>query len=190
MINRRTTAALIAATTAALAIALTGCATPVSAPTPDPSDRDASVRGSRLCIINNSSTAMTITWRGFADARGIPAGGQQCNSGYEVGHLSDVKGVIEYAVAGQPGGVDDIFVFANNDYIGLPVATVAIDPSGIGDGMGACGVFDVDYTRNMDTGWLHGSIQRIADSSDNKEFVLILTDNVGQPSGEECMFNR
>lgn len=177
------------------ALALTGCSLPGNAPlgssplidggtTIEKSDRQASVLGSRLCIVNNSTAKMSIFWRGYPDARGIPAGGSNCNSGYET-EMADVAGSLEYEPADTPGTRQVLSVAAHNAYLNSPRAeAIFLLPNG--DKMGACNWYVPGKTKSFDTGWLHGTMTRLDDSEDNKEFVLTLTDKVSEPSGESC----
>ncbi len=146
--------------------------------------REASIRSSNLCIVNDSSTKMTIWWQGYPDRRDIPAGGSQCNSGREpVG--SDVRGVIDYEPAGYPGARLAISVLADNHFLAAPQAAAAVQTKPE-EQVGACGAFRIGQSRGMETGWLHGELKRSEDSDKNIEFVLTLTDNVGPTSGQLC----
>lgn len=159
---------------------LTACA-PTS---PSDVEREASIRSSNLCIVNNSSTKMTIWWRGYPDKRDIPAGGSQCNSGKE-SVSSDVFGVIDYEPAGYPGARLPINVLADNHFLNPPQAAAAVQTQEDVQ-VGACGAFKIGQSRGMETGWLHGELKRGDDSENNIEFVLTLTDNVGPTSGQYC----
>lgn len=180
---------VVVATTVALTFALTGCTAPASAPTPAASERDASTRGSRVCIINNSSTPMSISWRGYPDASNIPPGGQQCNSGWEES-LSDVYGLLEYSPAGAAHVPLTLNVMAVNNFLMEPAFQAVFDLDQRQRGPGICGVFSQGDTQSMETGWLHGVALRLPDSPDNKEFTLTLTDSIAAPSTAKCHFNK
>jgi len=169
--------ALIASALAA-GLVLSGCMAS------EQTDRQASKLGSNLCIVNNSSSTMSIAWRGYPDARQIPGGGQLCNSGNE-SDVPDVLGTLEYEPAGQAGTKLKLYVAAYNIAIGRPHAEAYFVASP-GKRQGACYQYDVGEMKTVDTGWLHGEMTRQKDSSDHKEFVLILTDRVGQPAGGRC----
>jgi hypothetical protein len=195
MMNFRIRFSLTVAAVTVVAVALAGCTLPGNVPlgssplitggtTIEESDRQASVLGSRLCIVNNSTAKMSIFWRGYPDARGIPAGGSNCNSGYE-SDRADVAGSLEYEPADTPGTRQVLSVAAHNAYINSPKAeALFVLPNG--DKMGACNWYVPGKTKSFDTGWLHGTMTRLDDSEDNKEFVLTLTDKVSEPSGESC----
>jgi hypothetical protein len=182
--------------TLALGLALTGCSLPGTIPlgsppvliadeTQGPVDRSASIRGSRLCVINNSTLPLSIFWRGYPDARDIPVGERNCNSGYETGNKNDVSATISYVVSGDDAKVHEIKVAANNYWQFYPDASATVAFS---DEMrkGACGFFDVGGTRFVETGWLRGVLTRLDDSADNKEFELTLTDKFGEIAGSDC----
>jgi hypothetical protein len=179
----------------ALGLALAGCTLPGNVPHGSPPltkdeqvlgeiDRKASLKGSRMCIINNSSLNMTIFWRGYPDARDIPIGERNCNSGWEDSDsMSDIEGTISYVAAGETGRVRYINVWAENQILYWPHASAMTRIPG-GKSVGACGNWSVDETHFIDTGWLHGILTRLPDSDDNKEYELVLTDKIGQPGGD------
>ena len=186
----------LTAITLAVGLALTGCTLPGNVPlgsspiinggtTIENADRNASIRGSRLCVINNSTLAMSIFWQGFPDARDIPVGERNCNSGYETGNKNDVSAIISYAVSGEAGKVHEMKVAANNDWQSSPLASaqVSIDEY---SWRGVCTSFNVGETRFVETGWLRGAMTRLNDSADNKEFELTLTDKLGEIVGSVC----
>jgi hypothetical protein len=178
------------------ALALTGCSLPGTIPlgsppvligdaTQDSTDRSASISGSRLCVINNSTLSMSILWQGYPDARDIPVGERNCNSGYETDHKNDVSAIISYAVSGDAGKLHEIKVAANNNWLWPPEASAAVR---VDEYLwkGVCHSFDVGGTRFVETGWLRGAMTRINDSADNKEFELTLTDKLGEIVGSDC----
>lgn len=162
----------------AVGLVLSGCTATEQA------DRQAGKLGSNLCIVNNSSSTMSIAWRGYPDARQIPGGGQLCNSGNE-SDVPDVLGTLEYEPVGQAGTKLKLYVAAFNMAIGSPHAEAYFKASP-GMWRGACYQYGVGEMKTVDTGWLHGEMTRQKDSSNNKEFVLILTDRVGEPAGGRC----
>lgn len=180
----------------ALVLALTGCALPGSpllgtAPLSTgetalvQADRSASLKGSRLCVVNNSTATMSILWQGFSESQDIPSGGQNCNSGYEDSKKNDVSGTISYVASDNAGTVHEINVAADNNWLWSPHASALVYlPDGTRKGV--CRSFDVGQTRFVETGWLRGDLTRINDSADNKEFELLLTDKVGDVAGGDC----
>lgn len=178
----------------ATVLTLTGCTLPGNLPlgssplidggtTIDKANRNASIRGSRLCVINNSTYAMSIFWRGYPDARDIPAGGSNCNSGYESGK-TDVLADISYKESGDVEEVHTLTVSAGNGWLLGASAAATVDLNG--RHRGVCGGFSVGETETVETGWLRGALTRLNDSADNVEFELTLTDNSGRPGGQYC----
>ena len=182
--------------TVAVGLALTGCSLPGTIPLGSPpvligdatqgqTDRSASVSGSRMCVINNATATMSILWQGYSDARDIPPGGQNCNSGYETGNKDDVSATISYVASDDAGTVHELHVAANNNWLWTPEASAVVYlPDETKKGL--CRPFTVGQTRFVETGWLRGEMTRINDSADNKEFEFILTDKVGDVVGEDC----
>ena len=178
-----------------LAVSLVGCTLPGNAllgtaplsghtASSDQVERSASLKGSRMCIINNSSLNMTISWRGYPDARDIPIGERNCNSGWEDSDSqSDIEGTISYVAAGETGRVRYINVWAENQILWWPHASAMTRIPG-GKSVGACGNWSLGETHFIDTGWLHGILTRLEDSDDNKEYELVLTDKIGEPGGD------
>ena len=182
---------------AVVALALAGCTLPGNVPlgsspiinggtTIENADRAASIKGTRLCVINSSTSSMSIFWRGYPNAREIPVGGRNCNSGYETTRdVPDVKATISYAVADEVAKVRTLEVSANNFWQFPPgAASIIIDSTGAQRGV--CHDFAIGQSKFVDTGWLHGEMIRVDDSDDNKEFEFTLTDKVGEPGGGDC----
>ena len=183
--------------TVAVGLALTGCSLPGSIPlgsppvligdaTQSPTDRSASLKGTRLCVINSSTSAMSILWRGYPNAREIPVGERNCNSGYETDYnVPDVKATLSYEVLGETGKVRTLEVEAHNFWQYQPGAkSVIIDSAGAKRGV--CHDFSVGQSKFVDTGWLRGVMTRMDDSADNKEFEFALSDKIGEPGGVPC----
>ena len=163
----------------ALLSLLSGC---VSASEPA-TDRVASIRGTNLCIINNSSTSMTSLWRGFPDERPLPPGATTCNSGREE-VMSDVANELRYFPL-VDGPRQSLFVKADNHWLNQPTA-LSIIQVGEDQYTGACGSFEINQVRTHETGQVHGDLKRIADSENNIEFVLTLTDSSAPVAGNSC----
>jgi len=185
------------AITIAVGLTLTGCTLPGnvllgSSPlisggtTLEKADRSASIKGTRLCVINSSTSPMSIFWRGYPNAREIPVGERNCNSGYETARdVPDVEAIISYDVLGETGKLRTLEFSAQNFWQYPPGAeSMIIDSAGARRGV--CHDFAVGQSKFVDTGWLRGVMTRLDDSEDNKEFVLTLTDKVSEPSGESC----
>jgi hypothetical protein len=182
--------------TVAVGLALTGCSLPGTIPLGSPpvligdatqgqTDRSASVSGSRMCVINNATATMSILWQGYSDARDIPSGGRNCNSGYETSNKDDVSATISYVASDDAGTVHELHVAANNNWLWTPEASAVVYlPDETKKGL--CRPFTVGQARFVETGWLRGEMTRINDSADNKEFEFILTDKVGDVVGEDC----
>ena len=139
---------------AVVALALTGCALPGNvllgtAPLSSGNEtsteilRSASLKGSRMCIINNSSLPMSVLWRGYPDSLDIPMGNRHCNSGWEPSSdRSDIEGSIAYVALGETGRVRYIQVSAENQMFGWPQAQAEIFVPG-GKRVGAYARFSV-----------------------------------------------
>ena len=159
------------------ALALSGCATAnVATPT---EDREASVRGTNICITNKTDMNVRIKWRGYPNARPIATGYQSCNSGYETGDIKDVKAVLEYEPTSQPGVPLTLFVEGNNPSIADAYAMVYYQRGW--QSFGARHLGDVGDTSSFQEGWLRVTITRLPDSDRNKEWDITLT----PPSGED-----
>jgi hypothetical protein len=161
----------------AAALALTGC-TAANVTTPAV-DREASVRGTNICITNKTDMNVRIKWRGYPNARPIATGYQSCNSGYETGDIKDVKAVLEYEPTSQPGVPLTLFVEGNNPSIADAYAMVYYQRGW--QSFGARHLGDVGDTSSFQEGWLRVTITRLPDSDRNKEWDITLT----PPSGED-----
>ena len=146
-------------------------------------DRVASIRGTNLCIINNSSTSVTYIWRGFPHERPLPPGASTCNSGREV-VISDVSNELRYFPL-VDGPRQSLIVKADNHWLNQPAATSMIQ---VGEEKytGAYGFFEINQVRTHETGQVHGDLKRIADSENNIEFVLTLADRSAPVAGNSC----
>ncbi len=183
------------------ALALTGCSLPATIPLGSPpvlvadetqvkAERSASMKGTRLCVINSSTSPMSIFWRGYPDAREIPVGERNCNSGYETAHdVPDVEARISYVVLGETGNLRTLEVSAHNPWQYPPgAAAMIIDSAGVRRGV--CHDFSVGESKIVDTGWLRGVMTRLDDSADNKEFEFTFTDKVGERGGGDCSVRK
>ena len=165
----------------AAALALTGCAA-VDVTTPSV-DREASTRGTNICITNKTDMNVRIKWRGYPNARPIAPGYQNCNSGYETRgiatHIPDVAAVLEYAPNSQPGSPLSLLVEGDNSDI-FEARAQAYYMRG-GKKFGEVHIFSVGETRSFQEGFLRVTITRLPDSDRNKEWDITLT----PPSGED-----
>jgi hypothetical protein len=161
----------------AAALALTGC-TAANVTTPAV-DREASVRGTNICITNKTDMNVRIKWRGYPNARPIATGYQSCNSGYETGDTKDVKAVLEYEPTSQPGVPLTLFVEGNNPAIYDAYAMVYFARGG--QWFGADNARFEGDTSSFQEGWLRVTITRLPDSDRNKEWDITLT----PPSGAD-----
>jgi hypothetical protein len=158
------------------ALALSGCATAnVATPT---QDREASVRGTNICITNNTDMNVRIKWRGYPNARPIAPGFQNCNSGYET-HVPDVAAVLEYEPPSQPGTPLTLYVEADNPWAVDEYATVYFMR-----GWKKYGTWYLPKksdTFSFQEGWLRVSLTHLPESDSNKEWHITLT----PPSGDD-----
>jgi hypothetical protein len=158
------------------ALALSGCATAnVATPT---EDREASVRGTNICITNNTDMNVRIKWRGYPNARPIAPGFQNCNSGYET-HVPDVAAVLEYEPPSQPGTPLSLLVAGNNP--GFWDAYAMVYYMRGWQSFGAKNLRNEGDTSSFQEGWLRVTITRLPDSDNNKEWDITLT----PPSGDD-----
>lgn len=174
---------------------LTACApigsseTPEIVPTASASaDREASIRGTEVCVQNNSSMNMRITWRGFDAPKALPPAARQCNSGYETGDTPDVQATLEYEPAATPDTWLKIGLWASNPWSARPEAATWFAKGDKSYGM--CGGFDDGEMYSFTADDISAQLTRIADTDDNKEFVLNLTDAEGladAPDVTECV---
>jgi hypothetical protein len=160
----------------AAALALNGCA---AADVTTPAvDREASVRGTNICITNKTDMNVRIKWRGYPNARPIAPGYQSCNSGYET-HIPDVKAVLEYEPTSQPGSPLTLLVAGDNDWYFDALAKVYYTRGS--QSFGARNMGDEGETSSFQEGFLRVTITRLPDSDRNKEWDITLT----PPSGED-----
>ena len=148
--------------------ALTGC---VSAPSSD--DREASLRGTEICIINKTAMNMSIQWRGYPDARPIAPEQRNCNSGYEKGGF-DVEGVLTYTLTNSPDTPLQMGVRGNNPFITQPFTELWYDDEA-GKPFGESNIADVGDIKSFQGNGLRVTIKRLEDSDRNKEFEVTLS---------------
>lgn len=162
-------------TVVAATLLLSSCAGE-SGTSPTAASREAQARGTRICVINNSSLKMSILWRGYPDARDIPPGGQNCNSGYE-SQQADVQAALEYQPS--PNYTERLTwnLWGYNSAIASPEATVYTKSQGKTYGMNITGVVGVSTMMQKDA--LRGDLVRVPDSEDSREYVLTLTNASG-----------
>ena len=148
----------------------------------DQTERLASIRGSRLCIVNDSPMNVRVEWIGFSAPIDIERGTSACHGGYE--HLlDDVDAAIEYEPVDTPGEWVKLYAFATNHFIGLPRAATYYE-----EGrrvFGVCGNFSEGYTRTFQTPTIHAELKRLSDTESYKEFILSLTASDGPSSAAD-----
>lgn len=184
--SRISTAALTALALA-ISLALSGCSasgnvTMDSSPllTPGEISREAGLRDTRLCVINNTSMNMRIQWWRYPDKRPIPPAGQSCNTGYAgTEEFPDVTAWIEYEPRPSQGTWNEIRTEASNSFLFAPWANVTFYVEG--EKYGICWAsFDEGESYFIEDGWVRAEMQRLKDSEDHKEFVL----NLGLQQGD------
>ena len=145
--------------------------------------REASVRGTNICVTNKTDMNVRIKWRGYPNARPIAPGYQNCNSGYgyrsTTTYLPDVAAVLEYAPNSQPGEPLTLLVEGNNDW--FFEARVEVYYARGWKRFGAIHIFSEGEARSFQEGFLRVTITRLPDSDRNKEWDITLT----PPSGED-----
>ena len=158
------------------ALALSGCTTAnVATPT---HDREASVRGTNICITNNTDMNVRIKWRGYPNARPIAPGFQNCNSGYETS-VADVAAILEYEPNLQPGSPLTLYVEGNNKAVAPADARVYFKKNE--ENWGARNLGYVGDDVSFQEGWLRVTITSLESSDKNIEWEVTLT----PPSGAD-----
>lgn len=180
-------ARVTAASAAAVVVALTlvACA-PADLDITDRAAAGESLKGSQLCIVNDSTLTLDVTWRGEPTASQILVGETLCRGAFET-ERADVFGVIQPMVASGSAPGLPITVMAHNHFLMTPIA-IAVTDFARNSGWGACASFDVGTTSHMTSDLLHGVLTRVEDSEKYKELVFTLTDEVGEPKGKQCQF--
>ena len=193
--STRTKSAVIAFALAGIAlmsVVLAGCASGAAEPVPaSPSteaEREASLRGTEVCVQNNSAMNMRITWHGFDAPKALPPAGRECHSGYVSGGKPDVQATIEYEPVSSSNTWLTMGLWATNPWSARPQAATWFTKGEKKYGM--CGGFDVEEMYSFAADDVSAKLTRIADTADNKEFVLNLTDSEGRadlPDVTECV---
>jgi hypothetical protein len=146
---------------------LTACSSATEAETSNVS-REAARSGVHLCIINNSSMNMRVTWANQV-AEPLPPKGQNCTTG-KAKKLPDISGVINYEPVPYPGTWLTLNVSASNESIGYPRVNVWY--TAMNDKYGMCLYGPEGSETSMQFSWIRGTLRRENDTSDNKEFVI------------------
>ena len=173
---------ILAATVIVSSILLTGCATVETAKAELPAAatfeilREAYTRNTNVCVQNNTPMRMRIQWRGYPASLELGSGRQQCNSGHDI-LVWDVLGMVRYEPVDQLDTWYEIKVSANNTMIDPPQGAAWFES---GDKQfGACGYFGESDFDSLQVDNLRIYIERMGDSANDKEFVVVLT----APSG-------
>lgn len=146
--------------------------------------REAGVRGSRLCIYNNSQISLSVTWRGYPQARIVAPNATDCNSGYESGETPDIAAVLDFEDPAKPGTTQRWFFAANNPWIEQPHAELYYESGDKKSGI--CLSYGEDVQRGLQQSGIRGDLKRIQDSSDNIEFTLTVTDAQGNNFADDA----
>ena len=177
---------------ALMSVVLSGCASGAAGPAPaSPSteaEREASLRGTEVCVQNNSAMNMRITWHGFDAPKALPPAGRECHSGYVSGGKPDVQATIEYEPVSSSNTWLTMGLWATNRGSARPQAATWFTKGEKKYGM--CGGFDVEEMYSFAADDISAKLTRIADTADNKDFVLNLTDSEGRadlPDVTECV---
>lgn len=169
-----------------ISLLLSGC-TPqsqeVTSQLTSPSEsREAYVRGSRLCIINNSQIPLSVMWRGFPNERIVNPNATECNSGYE-SDKSDISAEISFKDSTAPG-ITRVWKFrSKNSWIIQPAVSLYFE-SGKSK-YGICNNYGENEQLGLQQFGIRGDLKRIQDSPDNIELTLVVTDAVGENFAED-----
>ncbi len=187
--STRTRSAVIALALASLVLA--GCASSAAGPAPaspsTDSEREASLRGTEVCVQNNSAMNMRILWRGFPVKTEIPPAATTCNTGYET-TKADVFASLEYQPPATPDTWLTLGVTGTNHWSAEPAAAVWFAVNDIK--FGVCDTFDVGDTRSFQAEAVRVDLSRIDDTLENKKFIVNLTNSEGAgdaPNQTNCI---
>lgn len=188
--SRISTAALTALALA-ISLALSGCsasgvawletAAPSgeSASTGEP-DREASVKGTRLCVSNNTSMNARVYGPKSKEKRPLPPAGQVCVSN----RTDKVVMWVEYDTKPATAELPWIYLEVNNGWIGSPWGEAVFVPEKRGYGL--CQSFDENESAFFEDDWVRGELKRIGDSADYKEFEFSLSRKQGNYTPQLC----
>lgn len=152
------------------------------------SSREAGARGTDVCIQNKSSMNLRVLWQGYPDTRAIPPGGENCNSGYEVHEtmskrmdsngqeIRDIAARLQYEPTAYPGSWLSWNLVADNTMFGSPWLALWYTSAQYSSGIFQA--FSVDGEASMQTDWIAAKVKRIADTENNIEFVVTITDDI------------
>jgi hypothetical protein len=176
---------------ALMSVVLAGCSSDAAEPVPaSPStdaQREASLRGTEICVQNNSTMNMRILWRGFPVKTEIPPAATTCNTGYET-TKADVFASLEYQPPATPDTWLTLGVTGSNHWAAEPSAAVWFEVSD--KKFGVCDTFDVGDTRSFRADAVRIDLSRIDDTQENKKFIVNLTDSEGAgdaPNQTNCI---
>lgn len=159
-------------------VVLAGCASDATGPglasPATEAEREASLRGTEICVQNNSTMRMRILWRGFPATTEIPPAATTCNSGYET-NKADVLATLEYEPAATPNTWLTLGVTGTNHWAAEPSAAVWFEAND--RKFGACDTFDVGDTRSFHAAEVRIDLSRITDTQENKKFIVNLTNS-------------
>ena len=189
--TRSTVMTMAVAGVALMSVVLAGCASGAAGPAPaSPStdaQREASLRGTEICVQNNSTMSMRILWRGFPVKTEIPPAATTCNSGYET-TKADVDATLEYEPEKTPGTWLTLGVTGSNHWAAEPSAAVWFEAND--KKFGACDTFDVGDSRSFQAEAVRIELSRIDDTPENKRFIVNLTNSEGAgdaPNQTNCI---
>lgn len=151
--------------------------------------REANIRHTDLCIYNDSSRRVRITWDGDNAPIDLPIRtGGFCKMGYVSGG-KDVTGTLDYETAPNSNTWTRWVFTATNPWMGAPESTVYFrTPQG---DRGICDVFGVLEARTMQDGSMRAEVKRYGDWSYAKELQLTISEGDGTVSGvmlDDCVY--
>jgi hypothetical protein len=176
---------------ALMSVVLAGCSSDAAEPVPaSPStdaQREASLRGTEICVQNNTTMNMRILWRGFPASTALPTASTTCNTGYET-TKADVFASLEYQPPATPDTWLTLGVTGTNHWSAEPAAAVWFAVNDIK--FGVCDTFDVGDTRSFQAEAVRVDLSRIDDTLENKKFIVNLTNSEGAgdaPNQTNCI---
>lgn len=187
----RTRTAVLLASALAISLALSGCsesgvASPGTAPSSrgdsvsNKTERLASVKGTRLCVNNNTSMTARVYGLGSKERRPFPPAGQIC-----VSNRSDkVVMWVEYDTKPATAKSPWIYLEVANGWIGYPWGEAVYVPEKLGYGL--CQSFDLNESAFFEDDWVRGELKRLPDSTDYKEFEFSLSPKQGNYVPQLC----
>jgi hypothetical protein len=165
------------------ALALSGCAA-TTAVSDDSASREAGTRDTRLCIINQTDMNMRVSWTGLSGTAPLEPLGTQCNTDLDMPWQQSAEGVIEYEPVPHPGTWLKWNFRVSNGALDHP--SIRVFYYALNQEWGMCPYLDEGGYHTMQSSWMRGRADRLADSANFKEWTLKLTPPAGSDFVEDC----